>query len=300
LIKSLKELGVSTSSNNGCLPVIIKGGTLKGGLTRIRGNVSSQFISALLLISPYAKRDVEIQVEGELVSKDYVDMTIETMWEFNVCVERIGYKKFKIKSGQRYLAREFVVTGDWTTANYFFAAAAICNGSIRVNGLNTKQNRGESKFLDALVEMGCMSRRNTNWAEIIGLRRLSGIEIDMSTIPDSVQTLAAVASLADGTTRITNIAHLKNKESNRIKDTVKELKKIGVLATSTDDTITIKGSTLKRAEIDPHNDHRMAMSLALIGLKTPGIRIANPECVNKSFPGFWDKLKEIGVETKNV
>jgi len=299
LLTSLNDLGIKCSSkNNGFPPVEVNGGTLDGGKTGIKGNVSSQFISSLLIISTYAKNDVEIIVEDGLVSKNYVDMTINLMRIFGVNVIRDNYKKFKVKSKQGYNTKNYTIPADWSSANYFLAAAAVVPGKIKANGLDLSQ-KGEAEFVDMLKKMGCKVNRNKSSIEVIGNKKLNAVEADMSTMPDSVQTLAAVAVFAKGATRIKNIGNLKYKESDRINDTASELKKIGIKAVAKDDELIIEGGNPSSAAIDPHNDHRMAMSFALIGLKT-GIKIKNPECVAKSFPNFWEKLNEIGVKTKNA
>jgi 3-phosphoshikimate 1-carboxyvinyltransferase len=299
LLESLTELGAECNFGKDFSQISVKG-LLKGGQTLIRGDVSSQFISALLLVAPYAKKNVKIIIGSELVSKSYVDMTIELMHEFNVYVERKDYTWFKIKAGQRYVPKEFFIKGDWSSANYFLAAAAITGGAVRVKGINAMQKQGEAGFADALVKMGCILRKNTHWAEIIGMSGLDSLDIDMSSMPDSVQTLAAVSCFCNGSTLISNIGHLTVKESNRIEDTAEELKNLGLKVKTTNESMEINGGSISPGVVDSHNDHRMAMSLALIGLKVPGIKIRNPECVNKSFPGFWDKLRELGVEIKNV
>ena len=298
LLKSLNDLGIECKSlNSGFPPVEVIGGALNGGLTKIKGDVSSQFISALLLLSPYAKNDVEIIIETELVSKSYVDMTIGLMKEFGVNVENKNYEKFKIKCSQEYAAKKYTIPADWSSANYFLAAAAIVPGKVKVNDIDLSQ-KGESEFIEILGEMGCKVNKGKNSVEVIGRNSLNAVEADMSSMPDSVQTLAAAAVFAKGATKIKNIGNLKYKESDRINDTAKELKKLGIKATAKDDELIIEGGNPKSAAIDPHNDHRMAMSFALIGLKIPGIKIKNPECVAKSFPSFWEKLEEIGVEIK--
>lgn len=299
LLMSLNDLGVKCSSkNNGFPPVEVEGGTLNGGTTKIKGNVSSQFISSLLIISPYAKNDVEIIVENGLVSKSYVDMTIGLMEKFGVNVKRDNYRRFKVMSGQKYAAKNYVIPADWSSANYFLAAAAIVPGKIKASGLDLSQ-KGEAEFVDVLKKMGCKVKKNSDYIEVSGNKKLNAIEADMSAMPDSVQTLAAVAAFAKGATRIKNIGNLKYKESDRINDTANEFKKIGIKAAAKGDELIIEGGNPSSAAIDPHNDHRMAMSFALIGLRT-GIKIENPECVAKSFPNFWEKLKEIGAKVKNA
>ena len=301
LLDSLKVLGIESESlNEGYSPVIVNGGYLKGGKTIIKGDISSQFISSLLLIAPYAENDIEIIVESDLVSKNYVDLTISLMEESGIKVERKNYEKFIIKSNQKYKAKEYTIPCDWSSASYFLAAAAIVPGVARINGLDMGSKQGESKFYCVLEQMGCTIKKGNNWLEVKGTPNLKSIDIDMGSMPDTVQTLVAVAVFSEGTTKIKNISNLKFKESDRIKDTATELRKLGLEVETKEDELTIIPSKITPTVIDPYNDHRMAMSFALVGLKIPGIEIKNPGCVNKSFPEFWKKLKEIGVEIKNV
>jgi 3-phosphoshikimate 1-carboxyvinyltransferase len=290
LLDGLKQLGSVSRSDNGFPPVTIEGGILKGGTAKVAGGVSSQFVSSLLLVAPYALEDVEILVEGGPVSKSYIDMTIDLMEEFGVSVERTGYEKFKIRSGQRYRAKEYVVPADFSSANYFLAAAAIIPGTVKVTGLDTSQ-KGEARFADMLEEMGCDVYRSEDSIEVTG-NDLVGIDVDMSDMPDAVLTLAAVALFASGRTTIRNIGHLRYKESDRLRDTVAELRRVGGRAEAGEDKMVVEESHVHEAVIKPHNDHRIAMSFGVIGLKT-GMKIEDPECVNKSFPGFWDRIAEL-------
>ena len=299
LLKSLNNLGVSTKSESGYPPFTVFGGSLIGGKTRIGGEVSSQFISSLLLISPLAKKTVEIIIDKTLVSKNYVDMTIELMKEFGIKVEREGYERFKVKP-QNYRAGEYNIQGDWSSASYFLAAAMLVPGTVKINNIDTKSKQGEAKFPELLVKTGGMLRKNSNWLQLIGFNELTPLDIDMGDMPDVVQTLAVLGAFSKGTTRIKNIKHLAAKESNRIKDTAIELRKLGIKVECTADELIIHGGCPHGALIDSHNDHRMAMSFAIAGLKIPGIKIKDPDCVNKSFPGFWDKLREIGAGVINA
>jgi 3-phosphoshikimate 1-carboxyvinyltransferase len=299
MLDSLNDLGiVCRSLNSGYPPIEIIGGTLEGGKTKVSGSISSQYVSSLLLVSPYAKNDVEIFIESDLVSIPYVEMTIDLMKKFGVEVINEEFKKFTIKSDQRYKAGEYLISSDWSTANYFLAAAAIVPGRIKVQNLDFNQ-KGESGFYKVLESMGCRIIVNPDSLELRGNESLKAIDIDMSSMPDSVLTLAAVSAYANGTTKMTGISNLKYKESDRIKDTVTELKKMGIDAVSGEDFLSITGGTPKNAIIDPHNDHRMAMSFSLIGLRS-GIKILNPNCVSKSFPDFWKKIEQIGAEIKPV
>ena len=305
LLKSLKELGVVCSSlNNGFPPVEIIGGALKGGKTRIKGDISSQFISALLLISPFAKNDVEITIDGELVSSGYVDLTINLMKEFGVNVERSG-SRFTVKANQKYKSRNFTIPSDWASANYFLAAAAIVPGTVTINNLDFKSKVPESGFYRVLEKMGCKVLLDNNSIKITGTDKLKPIDADMGSMPDSAQTLAVAALFADGTTKIRNIGNLKFKESDRINDTATELRKLGADVEVKNDELIINNNlkklNFKSAIIDSHNDHRMAMSFAVVGLRIPGIKIDNPECANKSFPQFFAKLNKITAKKqKNI
>ncbi len=297
LLNSLQDLGIKCwTTENGYPPLEIHGGILNGGTTSIRGNVSSQFISALLLAAPYAQKEVKIQIASELVSIEYVDMTIELMGRFGVQVCREG-SAFIIKSGQRYLAQECSLPADWSSASYFLAAAAITSGKVMVINVDFNACQGEKQFAELLERMGCKVIRGKDWITVEGTEELRAIEVNLKDMPDVVQTLAAVAAYAQGTTRITGIEHLRYKECDRLEKTAQELSKAGVEVTATEHELQITGSReLKAAVFETHNDHRMAMSLALLGLKTPGIKIQNPEVARKSFPDYWEKLKELGAK----
>lgn len=295
LLRSLRELGVECISlNKDFPPVIIRGGTLKGGTTTILGKVSSQFISSLLLAAPYAEGDITVKLTSELVSKAYVDMTLKAMKQFGIEVERKGYELFRVKSGAAFKARNYIIPADWSSASYFLAAAAIVPGKVTVTNLDFDSGQGEAQFAGILEEMGCAVVRGPDFITIKGTNYLKATEKDLGNMPDVAQTLAAVAAFANGKTRMTNIGHLKYKECDRIEDTAEELRKMGVEVDTTISEISVNGpAKFKPAVIEPHNDHRLAMSLSLLGLKIPGIRIRNPEVTRKSFPEFWDKLTEI-------
>src|SRR3989338_1568730 len=302
LLNSLNDLGIKSNSKNGNAPLTIHGGSLKGGKTSVKGNVSSQFISSLLMISPFANDDVEITVDGKLVSSEYIDLTINLMKEFGVKVERKN-NVFKVKANRRYKSKNFTIPSDWASANYFLAAAAIVPGKVRIDNLDLQSNQPESGFIDLLVRMGCKAKIKKNSIELTGTNNLKGIEIDMSSMPDSAQTLAIVSLFTDGKTRIRNIGNLKFKESDRLNDTAAELRKLGANVEITNDGMEITPGKLKSAIIDSHNDHRMAMSFAIAGLKIQDIKIKNPDAVKKSFPQFFGKLSGIGAgirELKNV
>lgn len=294
LLDGLSQLGadVTSKNNDGCPPVMIRGKGLQGGLTVVKGDLSSQYFSALLMTSPYAKRDVIIEVKGNLVSKRYVDMTIALMRQFGADVENHEYKRFIVKSGQRYRARNYEVEGDASGASYFFAAAAITGGKVRVVGIGNDSMQGDIHFVDVLKSMGCSVTWGDNWIEVQG-GPLRGIDIDMGDMPDVVQTLAAVAVFAQGRTRVRNVKNMRIKETDRIAAVVNELRRMGISAVEYEDGFEIEPSLPRPAEIETYDDHRMAMSFALIGLRSHGIRIKNPECVAKTFPDYFQRLEAL-------
>lgn len=294
LLEGLNQLGAEVKSkyDNGCPPVIINGKGLKGGMAKVNGDLSSQYFSALLMVSPYAENDVTIEVKGDLVSKRYVDMTIDLMDKFGVAVRNIDYKKLYVRSGQRYRAISYEVEGDASAASYFFAVAAITGGRVRVEGVGKDSLQGDIHFVDVLKRMGCDVKMGSDWAEVTG-RALHGIDIDMGDMPDVVQTLAAVAVYVQGKTRVRNVKNMRIKETDRIAAVVKELRKMGIFVNEYEDGFEIEPSMPKPAEIETYDDHRMAMSFALIGLKSEGIVIKNPECVSKTFPDFFQRLEKL-------
>ena len=300
LVDALGQVGISCESPTGCPPVSIQGGKIAGGEIRVQGNISSQFISGLLLVAPFAEGDLKISLTSELVSVKYVDMTIKMMEEFGVKVERQGYKEFFIADGQKYQARKFIIPGDWSSASYFLAAAAVLQDKIEIINLDLNSTQGEAKFYEVLEKMGCRVDLGENSVKLTSNQPLKGVDVDMGNMPDVAQTLAAIASFADGKTTIRNIEHLRYKECDRVEKTANELRKIGGNVSTTKDSITIVPSELTGGQVETHNDHRMAMSFALCGLKAENVIINNPEVSAKSFPIYWEKLQEIGVELEPV
>lgn len=294
LIESLKALGINATKKEGknSLLVIIESKGLQGGYTQIRGIESSQFLSALLIIAPYAQKKVEIEVIGELVSKPYVDITIDIMSAFGIKVVKEGSKFFSVPSGVLYKPQNYWIEADASNASYFFLAAAITGGKVRVEKINPYSLQGDIGFLRILEEMGCSVICGEDWVEVRG-NKLRGIEIDMVDMPDLVPTVAVAASFAHGKTIIKNIGHLRFKESDRISALTKELKKLGIRVESRKDWLKIKEGNPKGTEIETYNDHRIAMSFAIAGLRIPGIKIMHEDCVNKSFPQFWEKFETL-------
>ena len=294
LLEGLRALGVRTYSKegNGCPPVVIESQGLKGGAAKIRGEESSQFLSALLMVAPYALQDVCVEVIGDLVSKPYVDITRDVMAAFRVEVQSEGYCSFFVRSGQRYLPQVYRIEGDASHASYFFSAAAITKGRVRVENFCPNSVQGDADFLNILEKMGCDIIREDGWAEVQG-RELRGIEVDMNGMPDLVPTLTVTAAFAKGKTMIQNIGHLRLKESDRIKALAGELVKMGIQVEEGEDYLKIEGGEPHSAEIETYNDHRLAMSFAIAGLVVPGVKIKGEQCVGKSFPEFWETLQRL-------
>ena len=294
LLKGLGELGVRAYSQkrNDYPPVIVESQGLKGGTVRIRGEESSQFLSGLLIVAPYAQRDVNIEVTGSLASKPYVEITLDVMSAFGVGIRNQGYRSFFIKAGQRDLPQKYRIEGDASNASYFFSTAAVCRGKVKVKNLNPDTIQGDIGFLDILERMGCRVNRGRDWIEVLG-GELHGIEIDMNERPDLVPTLAVTAAFALGKTVIQNIGHLRFKESDRIHALAMELSKMGVRIGEGDNCLEIEGGRPHGAEIETYDDHRMAMSFAIAGLAVPGVKIKGERSVDKSFPEFWETLQTL-------
>jgi len=294
LLSGLGDLGVNAYSQRGndCPPVIVESQGLKGGTARIEGKESSQFLSGLLMVAPYGQREVYVEVAGSLASKPYVDITRDVMSAFGVEVRNQGYQSFFIKAGQRYLPREYRIEGDASSASYFFSAAAVCRGRVRVENLNPATIQGDIGFLGILERMGCRVTRGDDWIEVSG-KQLRGINVDMNGMPDLVPTLAVTAAFARGKTVIQNIGHLRLKESDRIHALAVELSKMGVRVREREDGLEIEGGKPRGAEVETHNDHRMAMSFAIAGLAVSGVKIKGERCVDKSFPGFWEAFQRL-------
>lgn len=294
LIVALRQLGAEVQSDmdTGCPPLLIRAHGLAGGKATVQGSVSSQFLSGLLLAAPYAREAVEIEVDGELVSKPYVQMTAAVMAAFGVEAQCEGYRRFRIAAGQRYRAREYDIEPDASAASYFFAAAAVTGGEVTVEGLNAESLQGDVAFVEALRQMGCQVSYGAHSITVRG-ERLRGIEIDMNAISDTAQTLAAVCLFAEGSTTISGVAHIRHKETDRIGALATELRKLGAVVDEREDGLRITPGGLRAAEIATYNDHRMAMSLALVGLRVPGVTILDPGCTVKTYPEFFHDLASI-------
>jgi 3-phosphoshikimate 1-carboxyvinyltransferase len=300
LLIALRQLGVQARSEAGnhCPPVVIEGTGWKNGRVVIRGDISSQFLSGLLMSAPFAPHETIIEVDGPLVSVPYVEMTVRMIEHWYLQIHRLSDTAYRIP-GQQYGALadggQYSIEPDASAASYFWAVAGITRGEVMVVWLNTKSLQGDVRFVEVLEQMGCRVVREDAGIIVQG-RRLHGIDVDMNAISDTVMTLAAVACFAKGPTTIRNVAHIRHKETDRLAALATELRKVGAEVEEFADGLKITPRPLHGAVIDTYNDHRMAMSMALIGLKVPGIVIRNPGCVAKTYPGFWDDLERLRTQ----
>ncbi len=294
LLDALTQIGVSARSqfDNGHLPVVVKANGLEGGKTRLDVSKSSQFLTALLLIAPYAKNDVEIEVVGDR-EMPYIDITLAVMEAFGVQVVSEGYRYFRVEGGQRYQPRVYNIEPDASNASYFFAAAAITGGRVTIQHLHLDSIQGDVQFVRILEQMGCQVTVSEVGITVTGPRQLKGIDVDMRTISDTSLTLAAIAPFADSKVTIRNIEHTRWQETDRIHAMVTELRKLGIPVVEHQDGLEISPAPITPAAIDTYEDHRMAMAFALVGLKTSGIQINNPECVSKTFPNYFEVLERL-------
>jgi len=288
LLECLKQMGIRAipTYHNGCPPIDIEGKGVPGGKVTLAGNKSSQYLTSLLLSAPYFQNDTNILIQGDLTSKSYADITLDIMQTFGIKVENNSYQEFSVRAGQIYKARTYQIEGDWSSATYFLAAAAITGGDITLIGMNPTSAQGDAQFADVLKKMGCEVHKSSDSLDLKG-NVLSGIKINMNNMPDAVQTLAVVSLFAKGETTIEGIGNLRIKETNRIEALANELEALGAEVKTGEDFIIIRPREYVGAEIETYNDHRMAMSFAVAGLKIPGVKIKNPRCVEKSFPDFF-------------
>jgi 3-phosphoshikimate 1-carboxyvinyltransferase len=302
LVHALRQLGANieplqlSESNSAaiCPPIKIIASGLPGGPTEITGNISSQFLSGLLMVAPYARNRIELVVATELISKPYVDMTLSVMADFGVEVTRQGYERFEINPACYRARIMYSIESDATAASYFFAAPAILGGSVCVENISRYSKQGDISFLNILEQMGCSVTRGKDYIQVAGSASLRGVDVDMRDISDTAQTLAVIAPFADSPTRIRGIGFIRAKESNRITDTCTELTRLGVDVQEHSDGMTIQPcAALHPACLHTYNDHRMAMAFALVGLRIPGISIENPTCVSKTFPDYFRVLETL-------
>ena len=295
LLDALAQLGLQASAESPgrCPPVTIAGGPLTTADTAsltVRGDISSQFASGLAMIGPCLAGGLRISFAGELVSWPYLEMTDRVMHAFGGS-SSLTPDTWDIQASG-YRGRDYAIEPDASAASYFLAMAAITGGSMRIDGLCRESLQGDVGFADALGQMGCEVRWHADAIEVRG-RASRGIEIDMNAISDTVPTLAVVACFAESPTLIRNVRHIRDKETDRISDLARELRKLGGCIDEHDDGLRITPAPLQAARLSTYDDHRMAMSLSLAGLRTAGVVIEDPACVGKTFPGYWDAFADV-------
>jgi 3-phosphoshikimate 1-carboxyvinyltransferase len=298
LLTALGELGALTSSNNGKAPVKVSG-PLRGGVCCIRGDVSSQFISALLIAAPLARGDIRIEVTTSTFSRPYIDLTLQAMKEAGVTAETTDYG-FQIKGAQTYHAKDYVVEGDYSSAAFVLAAAAITGSEVTVNNLRSDSLQGDRKIIEILQKMGCRLETEDGGVKVKAVSELHGVELDMSETPDLVPITAVLACFAKGETLIKNVAHLRFKESDRLRAMATELSKMGAKITEGDDFLRIEGSKpLSGGRLCGWNDHRIVMALSVAALRAGGrTTIDSAESIDVSFPGYVSAMNDLGADMR--
>jgi len=296
LVDALRAAGADISylENEGYPPIQIVANGLNGGEVSIDGTISSQFLTALLMAAPMAKNDMHISITGELVSKPYIDITLDIMRIFGVDIINENYEKFIVKAGQKYRAVEsFMVEGDASSASYFLAAAAIKGGSVKVTGIGKNSVQGDVAFANVLEKMGA----RVEWGDdhvSVSRGELNAVDMDFNHIPDAAMTIATTALFAKGTTTLRNIYNWRVKETDRLYAMATELRKVGAEVEEGEDYLTIiPPKQLKHAAIDTYDDHRMAMCFSLLALDPVSVTINEPECTAKTFPTYFDVLESI-------
>jgi len=293
LVRALCRLGAKVTCEDGYPPVHIEPRRLRGGRVEIEGSLSSQYVTALLLAAPGSRKGVEVRVLEPVVSRPYLDLTVQVMETFGcrvVCFE--DPLRFRVAPG-RYKAQRFPIEPDASSAGYFFAAAAVTGGEVTVEGLGTQSRQGDTAMVDILASMGCSVEKKPESFTVRG-GPLRGISLDARNVPDLVPTVAFVSALAEGKTEIRGVPHLRIKESDRIRSVASELRKLGARVEEKDDGLVVYGGKkLSGAVIDPWGDHRIAMAASVLGLTVPGVVISQPEVVTKSFPDFFKLLEQL-------
>ena len=292
LVEAMRRLGagVEYAGEEGRFPLILGGGGLRGGVAKVRGSKSSQFLSGLLMAAPYSAGEVVLEVEGGLVSRPYVGITVEVMNTFGVEVEvGEGYGRFAVSPGS-YRARSYAIEPDASGASYFMAAAAVTGGRVEIPGLGAGSMQGDMRFTEVLEEMGCDVQMRADSVAVRGPERLRGVEVDMNAFSDTMMTLAAIAPFATSPTTIENVGHTRYQETDRISAVGTELTRLGIRVEEWRDGLRIEPGHVNAALVRTYCDHRMAMAFAVTGLVTPGIRIQDPGCVTKTFPDYFQRL----------
>lgn len=295
LHEALGQLGVSVSPGGavGHLPVTVQGPPTRSE-ARIRGDMSSQFVSALMLIGPYLPDGLVLELTSPLVSRPYVELTASVMARFGFDDVTISAERVVVGAG-RYLGGPVDVEADASSASYPLAIAAVTGGTVTVDGLGAGSSQGDAVFGRILADMGCALTTTDQSTTVVGVERLLGVDVDMADISDLVPSLAVVAAVAATPTRIRGVGFIRAKESDRLGDLARELRAAGVRITETDDGLDIEPSRhlLGPARLATHHDHRLAMAFAVLGTVTPGLQIVDPGVVSKSWPGFWAMLESL-------
>jgi len=296
LVDALRQVGATIAylENDGYPPLHIEADGLKGGDVEINGAISSQFLTALLMAAPMAQEDMSIRIIGELVSKPYIDITLDMMKRFGVDVIHENYERFHVQGGQHYRSPgTFLVEGDASSASYFLAAAAIKGGRVKVTGIGKKSIQGDVAFAEVLEKMGA----KVEWGDdfvAVSRGELHGIDMDFNHIPDAAMTIATTALFAKGTTVLRNIYNWRVKETDRLSAMATELRKVGAEVEEGEDYLKITPpAQLKHAAIDTYDDHRMAMCFSLLALDPVSVTINEPECTAKTFPTYFETLEKI-------
>jgi 3-phosphoshikimate 1-carboxyvinyltransferase len=300
LLKALaaQGVGIETDRDRGYSPVTIRGGRLAGGKIVLRNIGSSQYVSSLLIAAPFAAADTAIVLEGRIPSLPYIELTVETMGAFGAVVAHEGEGRYLVRNDLRYRGRGYRIEGDVSSASYFFLAASLLKGRIRVENIEPRTRQGDIGFLAILERLGCTVIREERCIEVRGGELPAGeMAFDLGQIPDIVPTLAVLCALRPGRSLIRNVAHLRLKECDRLEALVNELGKTGIAAEVIGEDLAITGGIPRGARIRTYDDHRIAMSFAILGLAVPGMEIEGEQCVGKSFPGFWAALEGLRGET---
>ncbi|MCZ2341602.1 MAG: 3-phosphoshikimate 1-carboxyvinyltransferase [Bacteroidales bacterium] len=296
LLDALTQMGVVARSeaDNGCPPVRVQGQDTHQRAVTVRATVSSQYLSALLMIAPFRPEGLSLRLDGPRVSEPYIDMTVQMLRHWGGTVT-VTPEVYDVAPGLRHLS-DYHIEPDASAASYFWAIPAVLGrGAVQVRGLTRQSLQGDVAFVDVLWRMGCRVEESVEGLTVHGTGTLRGVDVDMNAISDTVMTLAAVAVFADGPTTIRNIAHVRHKETDRIAAVATELRKLGAGVEEYPDGLRIIPRPLTGCAVDTYNDHRMAMSLALVGLRVPGVIIHDPGCVVKTYPGFWQDLEKLRV-----
>lgn len=293
IVNGLSQLGCTIEylAKKGFPPIKVYGGGIKGGDAQIRGQKTSQYFSSIAIVSPYAETQVTLRCIDTMTERPYLDISLQMMSKFGIEAENDNYERIKVPNGKKYSVRQISIEGDYSSASFFFLAGAICKTKVTVRGLNPCTKQGDKAFLNLIEKMGAKVSQTNDRVCVQG-GKLCAIEVDMNNLPDLVPPLAIAAGFAEGLSRLTNIGHLRHKECDRLAVMASQLNKMGVTAKCDESSLTIEGSSkVHGARIEPHNDHRIAMSFAIAGLVTGEQIIEEEMCVAKSFPDFWERFE---------